>query len=80
MATKKIKDFETERGVIITSLSDKEVERLVTEDEFNEIMETAENAAQSCRYNPEDRLKFLRDNGYKITRANIADSSLSHKA
>jgi len=72
--TKKIKEFELERGFIIKKLSDKEAERSVTLDEFNEILK--ENFGTSAGFDPKGRIDWLKANKHAITRDNISDPTL----
>lgn len=78
MATKAIKDFELANGIIFTDLSDDDAKKQITEDEFKEMQNEAFTSGRGfTQFRPDDRIKFLRANGYEVTRANIADGDLS---
>ncbi len=79
MATKAIKDFELENGIIFLNLSDKEAERSVDSAEFEKLRDDAVAAGDSTvtYFDPAPRIKFLKANNYPVTRENLANADLS---
>lgn len=71
MITKTISEWEAENGCIVINLnpSDK-----LTEAQWNAI-----DISDKFGVNHTDRIKFLKDNGYEVTRDNMIDGSLSAK-
>lgn len=67
---KTIEAWEKEKGVIISG--EVELKSKLTEDEFNELA-----LERGIGVNFEDRTKFLKDNGYTVSRENMVNSELS---
>lgn len=71
MSKKTIEELEIEKGYVI--LGDVDLKEKLTDEEFISLAET--NGFHGVNF--EDRIKFLKDNGYEVTRENLIDSSLS---
>jgi hypothetical protein len=65
--TKSLTEWERIKGCLVSDVSPN---KKMTEEEFDRLP-----GKSGVNFN--DREKFLRDNGYEITRANLIDSSLS---
>jgi hypothetical protein len=76
MSLKAIKTWEKEKGVIVTTVKDENAK--VSEDDFNALLDDPKHKWLGVQY--EQRLQFLKDNGYKPTRQNIADATLEVKS
>ncbi len=74
--TKKVIDWEREKGVMIIDLGDLKQDSQITEEDFMKHFTKYNTHGVSF----DDRIQFLKDNGYELTRANMMDSSLSTHA
>lgn len=73
---KKLTEWEREKGVLIKTATGNALTELLTEEEFTKYI--TENFHNICGVNWTDRIEFLKQHGYEVTRANITDSSLSN--
>lgn len=73
---KKFNTWEKEFNCIVVDATDKQLDSKITEEEFRDIAYPAPGQfAQAIFW--ADRIKFLEDNGYDVTRQNISDANLS---
>jgi hypothetical protein len=73
MANKSLKTLEKERGVLFTG--DVDLSKRYSEEEMDELL--ASDPTKYVGVDHEDRTKFLKDNGYDVTRENMVNSDLS---
>lgn len=75
--TKKVVDWEREKQQMVKDLGKHDLaqDTEITEDQFMELILAEETAPVFF----EDRIKFLKENSYDVTRANMLDSSLSKR-
>jgi hypothetical protein len=71
---KTIGDFEKERNIML--IGDVDPSKEVTQEEFDELVS---NPSDFKGVFHEDRAKFLKNNGYDATRANMLNADLSAK-
>lgn len=71
MTVKTIAEWEKEKGMLLPSRKPTEK---ISEDDFNAIP-----LDDKIGVDHESRVKFLKDNGYEVTRENMVDSELSAK-
>lgn len=71
--TKTIEEYEKERSVVFVDIED--TSKKITEDEFLVLIKTTTFVG----VDHEQRTKFLKDNGYEVTRGNLTDTTLSTK-
>lgn len=76
--SKTIAEWEREKGVMFLDARKHPVNKKVTEDEFMEILQTSEGEYRGVTH--DDREKWLKDNGYDVTRANMLDPDLLPKS
>lgn len=69
---KTIKDWEQEKGVIVRGAQPL---TKLTEQEFNDIPD-----GEKTGVNHKDRIQFLKDNGYEVTRENMINTELGAKS
>ncbi len=74
MTKKLITTLEKEHGILLLGKID-ETKKL-TDEEFGELIKDHHNFVG---VNYEDRIKFLNDNGYEVTRENMIDGTLGTK-
>lgn len=70
--TKTMSEWEQVKGCIVTTATQDDLSDPMTEEEFDAIPKLEKHGV-----NYSDRIKFLQDNGYELTRANMIDSDLS---
>lgn len=70
---KTIEQWEREKGWLVTR-PDVNPQQKLSEEDFDAIPHNEKTGV-----NYEDRIKFLKANGYEVNRQNLGDSSLSHK-
>lgn len=73
--SKTIGEWERELGRLFTQYSGDELLTEITETQALELLQLP----TTIGVNWDDRIEFLTNNGYPITRANLVDSSLSTK-
>lgn len=73
MSKKTLREIELERGFLVPDANAKKLDSPIDEDEIKELVSTG----KAVGVNHADRVKFLQDNGYAVTRKNMVDSSLS---
>lgn len=71
MANKTIEQLEREYNIMTTQ--EKDLSKKVSEDEFKEIISSGKFVGVDFK----QREKFLKDNGYKLTRENMINADLS---
>lgn len=71
---KTIGELEREKGVVI--LGDINPNEKISKEDFKNLLLSPLNYVG---VNYEDRIKFLKDNGYEVNRANLTDWNLSTK-
>lgn len=74
---KKFEEWEKHFGLISKVYDPEKHKDTMTEDEFKEA--TMSNLDDVVGVNHDDRIKFLKDNGYEVTRENMANPDLSAK-
>jgi len=74
MTNKTIKELEIAYGVVVKDIK-VDPNTNITVEEFEELILTGKTVG----VNHEDRVNFLQDNGYKVTRENLIDPELSAK-
>lgn len=73
MATKTLEQLEKARGVLFTTNMD--LTKRYTDEEFDALLATKTSSYVGVDH--EDRTKFLKDNGYDVTRENMVNPDLS---
>lgn len=66
-------DWEEKLGVMVRDADEKTLKSKITEAEFRESW----GAGIPSGVNHKQRIKFLKDNGYEVTRENMLDGQLS---
>ena len=77
MIRKTFEEWERARGMYARDLTKYKTSKDLSEEEFIEI--TSANLADFAGVDTEHRLKFLKENGYEVNRANLIDPELSAK-
>lgn len=67
--------WEKEANLLFTNITDDGLKKEITSDEFQNTIATSPFIGM----NHSDRIKFLKDNGYEVTRENMANPELSVK-
>ena len=75
--TKTFSDWEKEKGAFANDTKKYPGNKKMTESEFMDAF--LGNQTEFTGVNYEDRVKFLEDNGYKVTRDNLLNPELSSK-
>lgn len=78
MSKKMLKTWEVERGVIAIDRSKYPEDDYYSEEEFTDLLRDHSLDFVGC--NHEDRIAFLKANGYEVNHANMIDSTLSHRS
>lgn len=76
-STKTIAEWEREHGIMFKDARKYPGNKKLTDEEFRELYST--NPDDWTGVNHEDREKWLKANGYELTRANMMDATLSTK-
>ena len=69
--------WEEKIGIISDHFDPKTKDNKLTEDEFRELAMPTNDSFRGVMH--EDRIKFLKDNGYELTRENMCNPDLSAK-
>lgn len=77
MIKKSFEDWEKSTGWFAIDENKIKADSQLSEDEFINIIRTSEGQFTGVSY--DDRIIFLKSNGYKINRANLIDGNLSAK-
>lgn len=70
--SKKLSEWEKVKNSMVVNATDKQLDKTMTEEEFDAIPFIDRLGVMY-----KDRVKFLKDNGYEVTRANMMDANLS---
>jgi hypothetical protein len=73
--TKSISEWEKTKGILLDDVRDVALNKKITSDEFIELFRS--RAYTYVDYDA--RVKFLKDNGHKITRQNLINPALAPK-
>jgi hypothetical protein len=77
MSKKQFKTWEIEKGLFAVDESAYDSTQMLSEEEFMQLWVDGEGQFVGVSY--EDRIQFLNDNDYEVTRENIVNADLSVK-
>lgn len=77
MADKTFKEHEIDRGMFALDSKLYNTSKTMSREDFDKIVATNYSSFRGVSY--KDRVKFLEENGYEVTRENLIDPELSAK-